>query len=483
MKKVTFCLPLLIAFAILLPSQGYARVRSSKVGNIVAIQGKAYAVRHGKRVKLSLKGAVYALDTLKTGDKTKVQIMFKDSTIVSLASNTSVSLKKFAYSKKKKSNRFLMRVTQGVFRLITGAIVKRNPENFKVQTPQATIGIRGTTIYGKVSGANEQIGLLNIGAGHSLVIKSRSTGVEKVLTTPRVAVSINSSGAVSAPKAVSAPQVKEITESTSPVGAVANVTSLENSISQPTTKSTPLARKVANRKPLPPTKGPTFIETAPNTTASNGKVVVFYTAAQLGSHTPEDVTLLEPTNGTVTRGAGATLTLPASASASAFDWNRESVLSNLGTVSKGGSGNPAVYSLAQWRIPTDPHAERYNSYIGTYRGTITTSTSASGVTPKSGQLSAVFVRRAGHLMMDSFTATNVAHGDRLERTGTVTAANMRVEHGLVTFSGRYDRNGATTVNVRGGLHTVHGKSHFDGGFASHDAQGSNNRGTFKSQKQ
>lgn len=83
--------------------------------------------------------------TITVGPKSSATLKFEDGTVVLLNENTSFQIQKYAYDEKEPSRTSaLFSLLKGGLRAVTGLISSRNREAFKVTTPLATIGIRGT---------------------------------------------------------------------------------------------------------------------------------------------------------------------------------------------------------------------------------------------------------------------------------------------------------------------------------------------------
>lgn len=89
-------------------------------------------------------------DAINGGDRIstragRLQIRFSDGGFVSLQPNTVFGVDEYLYSNRKPEETSLFfSLLQGGMRTITGAIGKVNKQSYKVRTPVATIGIRGT---------------------------------------------------------------------------------------------------------------------------------------------------------------------------------------------------------------------------------------------------------------------------------------------------------------------------------------------------
>jgi len=86
---------------------------------------------------------IYLGDVLSTGSNGKVGITFTDGTAFDLSSNARMAMTEFIYDPNSKSNSSLLSLTKGTFTFVAGKIAKSG--DMKVDTPVATMGIRGTT--------------------------------------------------------------------------------------------------------------------------------------------------------------------------------------------------------------------------------------------------------------------------------------------------------------------------------------------------
>jgi hypothetical protein len=87
--------------------------------------------------------SVYLGDTVSTGGDGRVGISFNDGTAFDLSPNARMVMNEFVYDPNSKSNSSLLSLTKGTFTFVAGKIAKSG--DMKVNTPVATMGIRGTT--------------------------------------------------------------------------------------------------------------------------------------------------------------------------------------------------------------------------------------------------------------------------------------------------------------------------------------------------
>ncbi|MGN1290645.1 MAG: FecR domain-containing protein [Bradyrhizobium sp.] len=86
---------------------------------------------------------VYLGDVVQTGADGRVGINFTDGTSFNLSSNAKMAMTEFVYDPNGKSNSTLFKLANGTFTFVAGNIAKTG--DMKIDTPAATMGIRGTT--------------------------------------------------------------------------------------------------------------------------------------------------------------------------------------------------------------------------------------------------------------------------------------------------------------------------------------------------
>lgn len=129
------------------------------IGNVAAVKGVAKIERNARSIAVKYGSAIEEKDKIITQNNSKVQIILKDQTIVTIGENSKYSFSEYKYNTKADS-KVKMKLNHGFFRVITGKIGKLAPERFKVQSKSATIGIRGTHFFGLVQKKLEEYGCI-----------------------------------------------------------------------------------------------------------------------------------------------------------------------------------------------------------------------------------------------------------------------------------------------------------------------------------
>jgi len=119
---------------------------ATSVGKAIISIGKVVTVsQDGAEKKLKRRGKVYEGDTIKVGNKSRVQLRFVDNQLVVLKANTVFRIDEYKFKDKNdKDKSAALSLLKGGMRSITGVIGKKPSDKYKVKTPVATMGVRGT---------------------------------------------------------------------------------------------------------------------------------------------------------------------------------------------------------------------------------------------------------------------------------------------------------------------------------------------------
>ena len=141
------------------------------IGKITKVTGTAYIERKTvvKPLMISLGMAVELGDQLKTRASSRVRVELKDGSVLSLGENAEIILEQFQLDEKKQERNALFNMAIGKLRVFTKEIAKLKKTNFRIKTPTALVGVRGTLflvwvesstitkvvcVYGAVNAAN-----------------------------------------------------------------------------------------------------------------------------------------------------------------------------------------------------------------------------------------------------------------------------------------------------------------------------------------
>jgi len=121
-----------------------ALAAAQEIGTVISYTPGATLLRDGKAEPLAPSAGIRLSDTVQTDSAGRVKILFNDDSSISLGPNTVMDMSEYADAGSKSS--FAVHVGQGMVRAITGKIVDQNPGGFRMSSPEATVGIRGTIV-------------------------------------------------------------------------------------------------------------------------------------------------------------------------------------------------------------------------------------------------------------------------------------------------------------------------------------------------
>ena len=113
------------------------------VGRVVEQTGPTEIVRNKKSTPSSVNTAVQMNDTVVTA-RAKARLEFDDKTTVNITEQSKITIDEFVYDPRSGSGKLAMKMVQGTARYASGQIAKNSPQNVNVQTPTATVAVRGT---------------------------------------------------------------------------------------------------------------------------------------------------------------------------------------------------------------------------------------------------------------------------------------------------------------------------------------------------
>lgn len=116
------------------------------VAQVTRIQKAAVAMQDALPRPLEVGSEVQLGDIISTGKDSRLELTFKDGTTATLGERTQFSVVEFVLEQN--GGNAVMRLMQGAFSMTSGGMMQLADASMSVQTETATIGIRGTTVWG-----------------------------------------------------------------------------------------------------------------------------------------------------------------------------------------------------------------------------------------------------------------------------------------------------------------------------------------------
>jgi hypothetical protein len=160
----------------------------ASIGKITDMKGDVKIVRNQKTIKAKINIQINKKDTIYTYNASKAKIVFKDNTIITIGKNSVFKIEDYFFGKKPKAK---FNFLKGTFISLDGKIAKIAPKRFKLKTKNASIGIRGTIVFGEIFTTKDIIGcskgLISVtNSGKTVLVKGGEMVITfgNIITTP-----------------------------------------------------------------------------------------------------------------------------------------------------------------------------------------------------------------------------------------------------------------------------------------------------------
>jgi len=131
---------MLLALALLFLSSNI----NAGIGSVTEQKGNASITRNKSSIEVKKNTSVDSMDLVQTGNGV-VGISFEDNTQVRVTENSKLIIDDFVYDPKNKTaGKLGLKVAMGTVRYASGSIAHNNPSKVAINTPTATIAVRGT---------------------------------------------------------------------------------------------------------------------------------------------------------------------------------------------------------------------------------------------------------------------------------------------------------------------------------------------------
>lgn len=115
----------------------------TRAGTFKQVQGEVRLGRgDGRAVQPG--EAVRAGQRIRTGKDGAASMVLKDGTVMVIGPDSTADLSQYRFDSTTQEGNLLVELLQGSMRVVTGLLARVNPERFKVKTPTAVVGVRGT---------------------------------------------------------------------------------------------------------------------------------------------------------------------------------------------------------------------------------------------------------------------------------------------------------------------------------------------------
>jgi len=135
---------------------GGARAQQN-IGSTALAENNVSRELSGAAAPLNMGDPVFRNEAVSTGEASKAKLIFLDSTNLAIGPISRVTLDRFVYVGETNGQEMSVNLAKGVFRFTTGALDKNA---YRISTPTATTGVRGTVLDIDVRGAQSRVTLV-----------------------------------------------------------------------------------------------------------------------------------------------------------------------------------------------------------------------------------------------------------------------------------------------------------------------------------
>lgn len=139
-------LSLLILIAGLMVAGGQAI--AARIGVASVVKNEVSGSSAGGNRVINVGSGVFHNEIITTGANSSAQLLFRDETSLTIGASARLTLDRFVYNPSSKTGDVVVNVVRGAFRFVSGSA---RPGSYKINTPVASIGLRGTIVEGYVS--------------------------------------------------------------------------------------------------------------------------------------------------------------------------------------------------------------------------------------------------------------------------------------------------------------------------------------------
>ncbi len=124
----------------------------SLAGMVKRVSGSVSLERGASRLPVSAGTLLRAGDRIITGATGGVGIVLADDTLVTAGPGSRVELAEVKFDSTTHDGNIVIRLLRGALHFVTGLVGRQKPENVKIETPTAVMGVRGTEFIVQTAG-------------------------------------------------------------------------------------------------------------------------------------------------------------------------------------------------------------------------------------------------------------------------------------------------------------------------------------------
>jgi hypothetical protein len=120
-------------------------IAAQPAGTVKIATGSVTIENGGEKRAASPGAVVVSGDRIVTGRDSAVGITLRDNTLLSAGASSTLVIDKFAFNSTTHAGEIDASVKRGTLAVVSGKIAKQSPDAVKFRTPNAILGVRGTS--------------------------------------------------------------------------------------------------------------------------------------------------------------------------------------------------------------------------------------------------------------------------------------------------------------------------------------------------
>ena len=147
MKRLFLLLTMLVYVCFSSPAQSDG---TQHVANIKKVIGEVSILRNNVHLQAKPGTQLFSSDTIISSSDASAGILFTDGTSLAVGPSSEINIENYLFQPDARRYDFSLYMNKGSALYSTGKLGKLSPESVKINTPRATVGVRGTRFIVKV---------------------------------------------------------------------------------------------------------------------------------------------------------------------------------------------------------------------------------------------------------------------------------------------------------------------------------------------
>ena len=185
-KNITRLIPHLLAFCLIsvITSSSIKANTQSAIGIAAMTVNLVTGTVETETKVVNVNDQIFKQEIIETNSVSSTQILFMDETVLSIGPDSRLIMDEMVYDPNSNTGKFVVTAARGLFTFVTGSLAS---ESYEINTPTATIGVRGTKFDLFVSRKGASTVILRSGA---VDMKNIRSGATRRIATVGLATSI-----------------------------------------------------------------------------------------------------------------------------------------------------------------------------------------------------------------------------------------------------------------------------------------------------